>query len=49
MCSFSFQSHERDDGKSAGHEMTVNGYDEKEYENVEDEEEDEELLISTQR
>lgn len=31
------------------HEMAVNGCDEKEDENVEDEEEDEELLISTQR
>ena len=48
MCSFSFQSHGRDDGKRAGHEMAVNGYDEND-ENVEDEEEDEELLISTQR
>ena len=49
MCSFSFQSHRRDDGKRAGHEMAVNGYDENEDENVEDEEDDEELLISTQR
>ena len=49
MCSFLFQSHGRDDGESAVHEMVVNGYDEKEDENVEDEEEDEELLISTQR
>jgi len=50
MCSFSFQGHGRDDGKSTVHEMAVNGYDEKqEDDNAEGEEEDEELLISTQR
>jgi hypothetical protein len=44
------QSHGRDDRNGTVQEIAANGYDERqEDENAESEEEDEELLISTQR